>query len=68
MTEPTVPEDLDHLQRTTTRLAALKALHEEQVVAAMNRSDRNVSHIAKAAGMTRAGVHKMAQRSPRERL
>lgn len=54
--------DLDALARLTARLAQLKEQHDAAVADAMNEPDRNVTAIAKAAGMTRAGVHKLAKR------
>jgi hypothetical protein len=35
---------------------------ERSIMEAMNAPDRNVSRIAGAAGMTRAGVHKLVKR------
>lgn len=55
--------DLDTLTRITQRLTILKAQHEAAIAEAMNQPDRNVTAIAQAAGMTRAGVHKLHQRN-----
>lgn len=54
--------DLDSLARLTLRLDALRIQHEEAVAELMDQPDRNVTHIARAAGMTRAGVHKLHKR------
>lgn len=54
--------DLTELARMVARRSALTEQIERAIVAAMNAPDRNVTEIARAAGMTRAGVHKLHQR------
>ncbi len=54
--------DLDDLARTTARLHALAELHADMIATAMTERHHTVTDIAKAAGMTRAGVHKLVAR------
>ena len=54
--------DLAELARLVQRRDALAEQIEQAIVAAMNADTRNVSRIAEAAGMTRAGVHKLVKR------
>lgn len=45
------------LARTSERVRALLAQRDALIAQAMAEPDRNVTQIAEAAGMTRAGVH-----------
>lgn len=54
--------DLDHIARITQRVEALAEQREQSIMDAIAERHHTVTDIAKAAGMTRAGVHKLVAR------